>query len=309
MLRQVTIRHAEYFVAAVEAGSMTGAALQLHVSQSAVSLAIAELERIAGGALFVRRKARGLLLTEVGTEFLPSARELIAKADEVQAIASTIGNQVAGRLVVGCFSVVSPFVIPQLLESFQAEYPSVELDFIEGSDSELYTELATGACEVALLYDLGTPYMLQTKVIRRAVPHVIMSSQHPLAAKSEIRLADLEDHPMIMLGASSMDLYFRRIFAQGGHFPIVRYHSSNYELVRSLVARDFGYSLLIDQPAIDTSYEGRPIVARQLRGNPLSVDLVVAHPSGARLSRRATAFTEHCRETLSSDVELSARQR
>ncbi len=62
----MSLRQLDYFVIAAEIGTMTGAAQRLHVSQSAVSLGIAELERQLGVQLLLRCKAKGLTLTEAG---------------------------------------------------------------------------------------------------------------------------------------------------------------------------------------------------------------------------------------------------
>ena len=73
-----TLRQLAYFVAAADAGSMTGAGRTSHVSQSAVSLAVAELERELGTQLFIRHHASGLSLTPAGRRVLAGARELLA---------------------------------------------------------------------------------------------------------------------------------------------------------------------------------------------------------------------------------------
>ena len=77
-----------------------------------------------------------------------------------------------------------------------------------------------------------------------------------------------------------------------------RFNVSSYELLRSLVARDLGYGLLISRPAADVSYEGRPLVARRLAGDPLPIDVSLAWVAGVRRTRRARAFADHCRRML-----------
>ena len=67
---------------------------------------------------------------------------------------------------------------------------------------------------------------------------------------------------------------------------------------RSLVARNLGYGLLISRPAADVSYEGRPLVARRIAGDPLAIDVSLAWVAGVRRTRRARAFAEHCSRML-----------
>ena len=119
------------FVAIADAGTMTGAAQKMYVSQSAVSLAVAQLERSLGTQLLIRQKARGLQLTPAGRRLLPEARAPLAHAEEVLAVGEEEGGGLRGAVTVGCFRTAAPFLLPELLETLAAEQPDVAVDFIE----------------------------------------------------------------------------------------------------------------------------------------------------------------------------------
>jgi DNA-binding transcriptional LysR family regulator len=68
--------------------------------------------------------------------------------------------------------------------------------------------------------------------------------------------------------------------------PRVRYRTGSYELARSLVARNLGFTLLISRPYGDVSYEGRRLVAVPLRGAVKTVDVMLATPPGVRPTLR-----------------------
>ncbi|WP_184445594.1 LysR family transcriptional regulator [Mycobacterium sp. AZCC_0083] len=74
----MTLRQMEYFVAVVEHGSIVAAAAELPVSESAVSVAISELENIVGVRLLHRVRARCVTLTAAGNSLLPELRSLVA---------------------------------------------------------------------------------------------------------------------------------------------------------------------------------------------------------------------------------------
>src|SRR3954465_7601311 len=88
----LNLRQLECFIVAADAGTMTAAASRLYVSQSAISLAVGQLERSLGTQLFIREKARGLQLTAPGRRFLPEARSLLAHAEDVRAVAEEEGG-------------------------------------------------------------------------------------------------------------------------------------------------------------------------------------------------------------------------
>jgi len=82
-----SLRQLAYFVAVAEAGTLAGASATLHVSASALSLALDELERALDAQLTVRRRAHGIRLTPAGQETLRRARRLLREAEEYEKIA------------------------------------------------------------------------------------------------------------------------------------------------------------------------------------------------------------------------------
>lgn len=278
---------------------MTVAADQLSVSQSAVSLAIAHLEAALSTDLFIRQRGRGLTLTPAGRELLLHVRGLLEHAEEVRVEAESLGTSLSGRLTVGCFRTAAPFVLPMLLETFERRHPEVMLDFVEGVQTELETQLLEGRCEIAILYDLDVCADLDRQPLYRAPPYAIVSPDHPLGDRESLDLEELVPHDMVLLDIPPSRKHQLGVFQKAGLTPNVRYETSSYELARSLVARNRGYAVLISRPFGDVSYEGRPLRAIPLNGDVLSLELILATPAGVRRTRRARAFAEHCIELLS----------
>jgi DNA-binding transcriptional LysR family regulator len=298
MYPPLDLRQVHCFVAAATAGTMTAAAGELRLTQSAVSLAITGLERRLGQQLLVRRRARSLLLTPAGTRFLPAARDLLAHAAQVQRDLATAGPGVSGPLVVGCFSTAAPFLLPPLLQRFGAQHPDVELDFVEGPVPAVEDALRAGRCDVALVYVLGRAPDLDYEPLYRADPYALFAADDPLAGRTSVTIAELAERDMVLFDLPPSTEYFGQVFADAGLEPRVRFRTSSYELVRSLVARGMGYALLVSRPAGDRSYEGRPIACVPIAGDPPPHQLALATVRGSRPSRQATAFARHCHETL-----------
>jgi DNA-binding transcriptional LysR family regulator len=264
-----------------------------------VSLAIAGLENTLGTQLLVRRRSRGLALTAAGRRFLPQAKELLAHAEDVRADVQSQGRELTGQLVVGCFRTAAPFVLPGLLETFTAEHPGVQLDFIEGPLPDLEQALRDGRCEVAIVYDLDIGPGIESEALYQTEPYVLLAPNHPLASRDHpLEPRELADHDLVMLDIPPSNHYVTSVFANSGRVPRVRFNVSSYELLRSLVARNLGYGLLISRPHADVSYEGRPLQARRLAGDTLSISVSLAWATGVRRTRRARAFADHCRQML-----------
>jgi DNA-binding transcriptional LysR family regulator len=298
-----SLRQLEYFVTVADEGTMAGAAARHHISQSAVSLAINELERALGVQLFMRRKARGIELTGAAREVLPEVRRLLEHAAEVQSTARSVGQTVSGDLVLGCYPTLTPFLLPEILRRFPAQHPSVTVRLFEGSVADMLGRLLDGTCEMALMYDLGIGPEIATTLLYQVRPYVLLPHGHRLATPGPIPLVELRDEPMVMLDMPPSATMFREVLAGAGVEPNVRFSSASFESVRSLVASGAGYSLLLQRPSPDATYAGPPLVHREIAGDVRTVDVVLAHARGARLTRRAHAFADFCRLTFTGRTE------
>lgn len=296
----LSLRQLRFFVAAAEAGTIAGAAASEHISQSAVALAISELERTLGVQLFLRRQAKGLTITQAGLAVLADARPLLAHAEELVSSARNLGGQASGTLAAGCFTTLASFLMSGVLEGFAAEYPAVQLNFTEGSQVELQEKLLDGTCEIALLYDYDLQPGIHQETLYRTRPHVLLPNGHRLAGRTPVSLRELADEPMVMLDCPPSRQYFTELLDSLGIKPAIRHTTSSFETVRSLVARGLGYSLLIQWPASGVSHEGIPLAECPIQEDVEEVAVLLAWPARAALTRRAQAFSEFCRRTLAS---------
>lgn len=305
-MARITLRQLEYFVAAAETGSVTAAAARVFLSQSAVSTALAELEENLGVQLFVRH-ARGLTLTTVGHSILRTARQLLEQADDLERSAEEHNESLSGTLTVGCYTTLAPHLLPPVLDAYLTANPRVDLTFVVGSHAQLRSRLLDGTCDVALLYDYDfAPDLLAgdvQKVALQAIPpHVLLPEGHALAALESIPIERLTAEPLILFDLPPGGDYFQSLFTLHGLTPTIRFRTTEFELVRALVARGLGYSLLTQSTDIDVSYENRKLVTRPLAGQWHGLPVVAVHLAGSHLTRRAIAFIDQCRQTLGTDA-------
>lgn len=285
-----SLRQLEYLVAAAEEGTMSAAAERCRISQSAVSLAIANLERTLDVQVFLRRP-RGLVLTEVGSAVLADARRLLDQADALQKDARSRGDRLSGRLAVGCIPALTRPLIPTVLRDFPRRHPEVEIDVLEGRTDEVGGWLLDGRCEVALTYALGDSAAFRWTTVYRSQPHVLLPPGHPLATAAVVRLPELSDVPLVMHHAPAAEAYYRRLFWAEGIEPRPRYRTITLESARALVLAGAGYTLTMHHPSA-------PEPSVPLHHETEGLPVVVARPGRARPTRRARAFVEFARTAL-----------
>ncbi len=289
----MTLRQMEYFVAVAEHGSIAAAAAELPISESAVSVAISELENIVGVRLLHRVRARGVTLTTAGSALLPELRSVVTRARELERNAADLGSAVAGELKVALDPVLTPVLLPQLMWGFLNRYPAVKFSFLEGTTSEVQDWLIQGRCDVVLMYDLGVRDGLSAYPLFTVRPKVLVAESFVAAEVHTITLRSLGNEPMILIDISPGETFYRAILSSAGVTPRVVHETSSVEGVRALVARGFGWSMLLQESRTNLSYEGRPYRELDIVDDVPNVALL-AVTLRERLPRRTTAFRDYC---------------
>ncbi|MDL9981291.1 LysR family transcriptional regulator [Microbacterium sp. ASV49] len=292
----MTLVQLRYFVAAAARRSMTDASVDLHVAQSAVSTAIAQLERNLGVQLFVRQRSKGLALTDAGEQLLRDTQSLLAQVDEMTDAVRGQHHDVRGTLRLACFTTIAPFVLPRLISRVEQEHPDLRVEIIEADVDGTVELLLNGSVEGAIAYDFGSVHDLAFDHLYAAPPHVILSAGHPLAHRKRLKLAELAGQDMVLLDLPHSREYFLGMLRDAGVEPQIRYSSRSYETVRSLVARAGGYSVLNHIPQSPRTYDGGELVAVPLAGSVPPLDVCFVRVKDVRPTARARVIATLARE-------------
>jgi len=295
---EYTLRQLEYFVAVAECGSVTGAAARVHLSQSAMSTALADLERALDVQLLLRHHARGVTLTAAGEQLLAAARRLLAQAEDLKAEAHEFGQELTGAIAIGCFEVLAPYVLPELLATCAERHPGLRLDTCEVDLDALAQGVISGRFELGLGYELAPDPRLATSRVFTLPPYVLLPAGHKLAARSKVTLTQLAGEPLALLDLPQSRDYFLGMFAAAAVEPDIRYRSTSVETLRALVGRGLAYTLLNLQPAVATSLDGYPVVSLVLKGGGTPLVVVLVTAAGSRPTRRAAAVAALSVEVL-----------
>lgn len=290
-MTKFTLRQLEYFTAVARHGSISRAAAAEHVSRSAISVALDELEKALGSTLCVRTKTHGIQLTQNGEEVLKSAQSILGEVGDLQQFGGQ--KELQGTLTVGCFPSLAPTLIPLLWVEYGRLFPKVSLQVVTGSRTELVAMLEKGAVDLIIAYDLHVFSGVATASVYETNMHAILAPGHPLAGANDfVSAAELASEPLLLMDISPSVEDVLGYFSRLGIVPRVELRSAHFELIRSLVARGVGYSLFLQRPGTTSSYEGLPVRPMRIEPCPPSVEATIGWVHGNRLPRRAAAFVD-----------------
>ncbi|MCP5015889.1 MAG: LysR family transcriptional regulator [Ketobacter sp.] len=275
------------FVAVAEAGSFSQAALQLHLTQPAISKRISLLESNLNCQLF-DRIGRQTILTEAGRDLMPRANRILQEMEDMRRAMSNLSGEVSGTLKIGTSHHIGLHRLPPVLKSFSRQYPQVTLD-IQFIDSEMAFDLVMqGKLELGIVTlppdDNGS---LRNIPVWQDPLAFMVGNDHPLAKKKQIPLQALADYPAIL---PSMSTFTRRIVEgmfQEHNLRIDVPISTNYlETIKMMASIGLGWTVL---PATMLDDDIKPL---QVEGVALSRSLGVVYHPGHSLSNAAKAILD-----------------
>ncbi|MDX7922645.1 LysR family transcriptional regulator, partial [Aeromonas media] len=201
-----TFRQIRYFVAVADSFSVSRAAAELHISQSAVTSAIRELETELGAALF-ERNPRGVTLTAQGHQFLLHARRILGAMTEAGQSLKAVAQQDQGQLTIGVTTLVAGYYLSEAIGRFRRAFPAVRIEVKEDEQPFLEHQIVNGEVDVGILMTNRTirQEAFDTELLTRSPLRLWLAANHPLCAESTLSLKALGDEPMISLTADQLD--------------------------------------------------------------------------------------------------------
>lgn len=186
-----------YFAAVARCGSIREAAEELHVAQSALSRQIQKLEDELGAPLF-QRHSRGVELTSAGEILLGYAQTSLRQVERVRSEVDALKGLRRGIVHVSAIESLVTHLLPEVISRFSRRHPGIQFDIaIEGSDRVL-SSVREGRTDIGLTFYPPADPELATAFKVRAPLLAVMSSQHPLAGRPRISVADCAAYPVAL---------------------------------------------------------------------------------------------------------------
>ncbi|MBX3529075.1 MAG: LysR family transcriptional regulator [Rhizobiaceae bacterium] len=200
------LRHLRYFVAAVEEGSLQGAASRMNVAQPALSRRIRDLEIRTGCDLLIRG-ARGVTPTRAGASLYRDALKLLEGLDEARHRARRLGQEAPDvpRFGVIVTARKLPF-LHETMRTYKETQPGAPVTFMRDLSPDLANALRERRLDISLLYEwrLGMPGT-QERLIHYEQYVLAAHPDNRLARSREpIRLAELAEDPLVWLARGEM---------------------------------------------------------------------------------------------------------
>ncbi|MDB5883963.1 MAG: LysR family transcriptional regulator [Polaromonas sp.] len=298
-----TLRQLQYFRTVARAGQISLAAIELHVTQSTMTSAIAELERVLGTLLFERSRS-GMALTYEGHLFLQHAHAVLEVADEAARHPFRDRSEVTGTLqLAASYTVLGYFLLP-FVAKFQKQHPGVRIVPVEQDRAQIEASISNGdlSMAVALTSNITDIARFEQLPLARSRRQLWVAANHPLADRAQVTLQDVMPFPYILPLVDEGHIAAMRYWEQAGLQPTTLLRTSSMEAVREMVALGLGVTILSDMVFRPWSLDGRRIRTVPLKDAIPAMEVGLVWLRGNPLSPVAEAFRKYLEVSVSSQA-------
>ena len=273
---RITLKQLRTFDAIARSGNVSRAAEEIALSQSAASMALAELEQHLGASLF-HRQGKRLALNDYGRWLQPQVYQLLQQAQAIELSARS--DELQGRLVVGASSTIGNYLLPALIAHFVQLHPAVQLDLKVGNTEQVVDDMLHMRIDIGLIEGPCHSHKLLVQRWRSDELCIFCSPGHPLATRQRPGLKALQQQRWILREAGSGTREVFAIASQGKLDPVdVILELGNSEAVKQAVKTGVGLGCL-SRLAIAAEIEHGELHVLPTRGLDLRRDFFMLQPA------------------------------
>lgn len=194
----VTFRQLRAFVAIADAGSFAAAARRLHLTPSALSLLIRDLERNMGVRLF-DRTTRATSMSHAGGEFYPLARQVLDDLSRALESTQDLEQKKRGTVRIACTPLYAATTLPEMIHRYRRRFPAIAVYVLDSLNQQATTRVASGEADLGIAPQRQTPPELLQQSLMRDRIRLVCRPDHPLAARSRVTWTQALAHPFVSL--------------------------------------------------------------------------------------------------------------
>lgn len=287
----VTLKQLRAFINVVQTGQFTAAGHRMHITQSALSTLIKDLETNLGMQL-LNRSTRHMALTRTGRHFYQEISKILNQLDDTVQGVKDIASLRSGSISVVASTVISSGLVSPVFREFKARYPDIQLALRDVAEEDIMNTVLSGAVDFGIGTANDVLYGLQAAPLFDDHFIALLPPRHPLASREQLAWADLQPYPFIALAPRSpiRKLIDAHLHRHGIALQIVN-EVSFATTVLSLVSAGLGISIL---PMNNHPY----LPAFQLEARPLREPV---------LTRQISLFTQKNRALSPAAQQLAKR--
>jgi DNA-binding transcriptional LysR family regulator len=293
------IHHLKYFIEVARQKNFSKAAGITHVSQSAVSKVIKDLEAELGVTL-LNRNSKSVELTDAGILFLNQAQQVVSLFDNLTTDFEHEFKLAKGKISVGLPPITEATVFAQLLGEFRKKYPQIDIELYEHGSKKIEQKIQKGTLDFGIVCNVPNAATCDSFALTNDPLNAILHREHPLSNRPEIDLQALAGEGFVIYHADfSLHDEIIDTCKIVGFQPKIVFETSQRELMIQTVAANLGVAFLPSK--LCSELNSKVITAIPLVRPQILHQMSVVWKKGRYLSHAAQLWLDFAKQRLLQD--------
>jgi LysR family transcriptional regulator, low CO2-responsive transcriptional regulator len=289
-MRNLTLRQIRIFISAAKHLSFSQAAEELHITGSAVSLQIKEMEGDIGISLF-NRDNKKIALTTAGEHFLTYANRIMSTFNDARIAMEHLRGSEMGILKIGLVSTTRYF-LPIILLQFKKDYPNLQIKVVVKNRQALIELLSEGGIDIAIMGKPPAYVHAQAEPFANHPHGFIASPAHPLAGKPNLPADILNQVDIIAREEGSGTRYImEKYIAEQGLSLKMSMEMSGNETIKQAVMANLGVSF-VSLHTVGNEIASKQVVLLDIIATPVMRTWHIVTPNNHPITQSTEAFRQ-----------------
>lgn len=238
----MTIARYEIFQKVVELGNFTRAAEQLNMTQSAVSHAIASLEKEFGHPLLHRNKQAEIRRTEFANRIFPHIQNVLKSEAAIKQEVSIQNKRLEGTLKIGAFTSAAAQILPSMLLQLKKSYSGVKVLLFEGTYGEVAEWIENGTVDIGFVLESNTKNQIKSIPVSKDEIVLGLPKNHSLMNQKVVDVQQIDGMDFIMPKGPYQPLVIKNL-ADYQVSPNIILEVLNCETIVNMVSQNIGITM------------------------------------------------------------------
>lgn len=237
------MRNLSYFIAVAKFKSFTKASENIHISQSALSKAVKNLEDELKVTL-IDRSSRNIKLTDAGEIVFEKGLKIKESFHDLTLELYDLMNLEQGEIKIGIPPIIGYLFFPKILKGFNSLYPNIKIHLSEEGAEKIKQEVRDGLIDLGIVMLPADPEEFEVTPFIQDEFTLFINRSHPLAQKDQIEMKELKNEKFIIF-KKGFTLH-KRILQEcqdAGFSPNVAYECSEWDFMSGLIGENLGISI------------------------------------------------------------------
>jgi DNA-binding transcriptional LysR family regulator len=302
------IRQLRNVVALAEYRSFGKAATALHLSQSALSISVKNLEDALGSRIFVRSR-KDVIPTDFGAEFLVRARAVLREVEKATELAQAMKGNVTRLVRVGIDSILAGPILNGVTPQFVGAFPNarLEADVSTGTIAESFRRVSSGDWDLGVVLapeSVSIPSGFTVSICARLTSYAHARKGHPLASRRKVSLEALARQNWVLSTRLSSQAVIAACANVGLNGPAVVARVNSFELLRGLIQNTEWLTILPSE--IIDRYYGADFVRFHSDTFVFRTNLLIIHARDLKMTSPAGALIQTIKATIGAEMQAAA---